>query len=501
MRKWKWIHKWFSLVLGVFVILWALSGIVLNHRSLVSSVDINRNLLPEVYHYKNWNNASIRGGLQLGADSLLIYGNAGIWLTDTAFSSYQKYDNGFKAGADSRKINKLFKSKAGILFAGTQSGLYRFDRQQQKWQYIPLDLPDERIVDITKRGEKVVFLSRSELIIADDRYENPDYARFELPRAIDDDGRASLFRTLWVLHSGEIYGKIGVLFVDLLAVLLIFLVVSGYVYFFYPKWIRKRKKKKKSIKRWLSQLKFNQKWHNKIGIWIVGFLIFNTLTGIFLRPPLLIAIAEARVGKIPFSSLSDSNPWHDKLRMIHWNEAGNYWIIGSNAGLYKAEADFSGSLMPFQKQPPLSVMGINVFEQLEAEMFVVGSFNGLFLWQPEFNYVRDMISGEVPKEKSSAGSPLGKHLISGLIRLPKHNLVFEYGNGLLSQDIPMPEKIANEPMPLWNFALEVHTARIFQGMLGSFYILIIPLFGLAVLLILVSGLMRWLKKYRRKKII
>ncbi|MDY0076598.1 MAG: PepSY domain-containing protein [Bacteroidales bacterium] len=501
MRKWKWIHKWFSLVLGVFILLWALSGIVLNHRSLVSAVDVNRNWLPEVYQYKNWNNASIRGGLRLGADSLLIYGNAGIWLTDTAFTSYHKYDLGFKAGADSRKINKLFKTKTGILFAGTQSGLYRFDVQQHKWEHIPLDLPDERIVDITARGEKVVFLSRSGLIIADDRYDAPEYARFELPRAVNDDGRVSLFRTLWVLHSGEIYGKLGVLFVDLLGLQLIFLVVSGYVYFFYPKWIRKRKKKSRPTTTWLKQLKFNQKWHNKIGIWIVGFLIFNTLTGIFLRPPLLIAIAESKVGKIPFSSLKNPNPWHDKLRMIHWNEARNYWLIGSNEGLYKAEADFSGSLVPFQKQPPLSVMGINVFEQLEAEIFVVGSFNGLFFWQPESGYVRDMISGELPKEKSSAGSPLSDHLISGLIRLPNHNLIFEYNKGLIEHDVSMPAAISNEPMPLWNFALEIHTGRIFQGMIGDFYILIIPLFGIAVLLILVAGLIRWLKKYRRKKVI
>lgn len=499
MRKWRWIHKWFSLVLGVFVILWALSGIILNHRQLVSPVDVNRNLLPKEYQYKNWNNASIRGGLQLGTDSLLIYGNAGIWLTDTSFSSYQKYDYGFKAGADSRKINKLFKSKAGIIYAAAQSGLYRFSVNEQKWEYIPLDLADVRILDITARGDKVVVLSRAEIIIADDRYDSPQFARFELPRAIGDDGRVSLFRTLWVLHSGEIYGKIGILLVDLLGFLLLFLVVSGYIYFFYPKWIRRRKKRKKPIKTWLNQLKINQKWHNKIGIWIVGFLIFNTLTGIFLRPPLLITIAESKVGKIPFSILSDPNPWHDKLRMIHWNESGDYWVVGTNEGLYRAAADFSGNLMPFLTQPPLSVMGINVFEQIQSEMYIVGSFNGLFFWQPEFNYVRDMITGEQPTEKSSAGSPMGQHMIAGLIRLPNHNLIFEYNKGLIDHDIPMPAEIANEPVPLWNFALEVHTGRIFQGIIGDFYILIIPLFGIAMLLILISGLIRWLKKYRRKK--
>ncbi|MDA3943644.1 MAG: PepSY domain-containing protein [Bacteroidetes bacterium] len=499
MRKWKWIHKWFSLILGVFVILWAISGIVLNHRQLLSSVDVSRNWFPEAYQYNNWNNAAIRGGIQLGGDSLLIYGNVGVWLTDTSFSSYQSFNRGIKSGSDNRKINKLFKSRQGNIFAASQSGLYLFSNWEQKWLRIPLDLHDNRIVDITARGDKLVFLSRSEIIIADDDRKAVEFDLIELPRAIDDDGRVSLFRTLWVLHSGEIYGTAGVLLVDLLAVLLVFLVVSGFIYFFYPKWIKSRRNKVKSVKAYVNQLRFNQKWHNKIGIWIVGFLIFNTLTGIFLRPPLLIAIADSKVGKIPFSTLSDPNPWHDKLRLIHWNESGGYWLIGTNEGLYKARADMSGPLIPFKTQPPLSVMGINVFEQLQAEMFIVGSFNGLFLWQPGSDYVRDMITGEVPEVKTSAGSPIGTHMISGMIRLPGRNLVFDYNRGLINKHIAMPPVISNAPMPLWNLALEVHTGRFFQGVMGDFYILIIPLFGLALLLILSSGLIRWWKKYHHRK--
>ncbi len=85
MKKLKWIHRWFSLVLGLFLILWAVSGIVLNHRGLFSRVEVNRSLLSENYHYTNWNNASVRSGLPLGGDSLLIYGNIGIYLTDTIF--------------------------------------------------------------------------------------------------------------------------------------------------------------------------------------------------------------------------------------------------------------------------------------------------------------------------------------------------------------------------------------------------------------------------------
>ncbi|HPE44094.1 MAG TPA: PepSY domain-containing protein, partial [Bacteroidales bacterium] len=132
MKKWKWIHKWFSLVLGVFVILWAVSGIILNHRNLVSGINVNRNCLPEVYHYKNWNNAAVRGALQLRGDSLLLYGNVGVWLTDTAFSDYKAYWDGFPKGVDNRKINKLFRSKSGQVYAATQSGLYQLDQNSAR---------------------------------------------------------------------------------------------------------------------------------------------------------------------------------------------------------------------------------------------------------------------------------------------------------------------------------------------------------------------------------
>jgi hypothetical protein len=500
MKKLKWIHRWFSLVLGLFLILWAVSGIVLNHRGLFSGMEVKRSLLSENYHYTNWNNASVRSGLQLGGDSLLIYGNVGIYLTDTNFLDYVPFNEGLKRGIDNRRIYKLYRSAAGNLYAGTQSGLYYYHPHAAQWQKILLPLHDERIPDITQRGDKLVVMSRSALWITDDSPGQWEFSRFELPRALDDDGRVSLFKTLWVIHSGELLGLPGQLLVDLLALVLMFLVVTGFLYFFFPRWLRKRKKKKLASPGLVKTIRFSVKWHNKIGIWIGGFLLVTTLTGMFLRPPLLIAIATAKVAKIPFTMLDGPNPWHDKLRAIHWNEAGAYWLIGSNEGLYKAREDFSGLLMPFRNQPPLSVMGINVLEYLGQDTYLVGSFNGLFLWQAQSGYLRDYLTGEIPKQVSHAGSPIGKFMIAGMINLPGKPLVFDYDKGLMGpHEIPMPLQISQTPMPLWNFALEVHTARIFQSLTGSLYILIIPLFGLATLLILISGIIVWLKPYLRKR--
>lgn len=498
MKFWKWTHKWFSIVLGVFVILWAVSGILLNHRSLISQLDINRNNLPENYQYKNWNNAAVRSGLTIGTDSILVYGNLGIWLSDSTLSRFSDFMQGFPEGMDNRKINKIYLSHNKLLWAATQSGLYEFKANARRWEKIPLDLHDERIVDITAKDDRIVFLTRSELIIGYDRANSKNFDRFELPRAVDDDGLIGLFRTLWVLHSGEIYGFYGKLAVDLFALLLIFLVITGYIYFFFPHWIKSRKRKNKAVRSIRSPLRFSIKWHQKIGIWAAFFLLFTTVTGMFLRPPLLIAIGNERVTKIPFSNLSNPNPWHDRLRAIHWNEQEKYWLIGSTEGFYKATENFSGLLVPFSKQPPISVMGINVFDYHGNDTYLVGSFNGLFWWQPHSGYVLDAMTGEIPKQQSSASSPLGKFLISGLVETPSKRYIFDYGKGLLNAKLLMPMHLQQCPMPLWNVALEIHTGRIFQNMLGSYYILLVPLMGLLVSLIIIGGAIRWYVVRKRR---
>jgi hypothetical protein len=497
MKKWKWIHRWFSLVLGLFLILWAVSGMLLNHRVLFSELELNRNILPPEYRYQNWNNAAIRSGLALGADSLLIYGNIGIWLSDTNFNAYKPFMDGLPKGADNRRSSKLLLTPNAHLFAGTQRGLFYLERTGNVWKKIDLPLHDERIADLTIKEGKLVVLSRSEIFLADSDTPLPKFAIRILQNATNDDGKASLFKTLWFLHSGEIFGLTGKLIVDFFAILLIFFVVTGYIYFFFPRWIKSRKRKKAEVESLVKTMRFSVKCHNKLGIWLGGFLILTTLTGMFLRPPLLIAIGNSRVGKIPFSVLSDRNTWHDRLRAIHWNEEENYWLIATNDGLFHTDSTLQNKPFPFSNQPPVSVMGINVLKDAGHGAYLVGSFNGFFLWHPASGGVRDYITGRVPERRTSAGSPIGQHLITGMIELNRDRLIFDYNLGLMNRNIPMPEVLVNSPMPLWNLALEVHTARIFQNFLGVFYILIIPLFGISTILILISGILVWLKKAKK----
>lgn len=75
----------------LFMLLFCVSGILLNHRSLVKNVNVSRKYLPSRYEYHDWNGGLLRGTTDIGhlprsvsagaADScrhLLIYGSGGI---------------------------------------------------------------------------------------------------------------------------------------------------------------------------------------------------------------------------------------------------------------------------------------------------------------------------------------------------------------------------------------------------------------------------------------
>ena len=90
-RKW---HRLPGVIMAFFFILWAISGIVMNHRKLASGLDINRKYLPKEYRYVNWNNAAVKSAVNIAKDSLLVYGNIGIWLTDTLFEHFTDFNAG-----------------------------------------------------------------------------------------------------------------------------------------------------------------------------------------------------------------------------------------------------------------------------------------------------------------------------------------------------------------------------------------------------------------------
>ena len=492
--------------MSLFILVFVTSGIIMNHRSLFSGIDIDRKFLLPEYRYEKWNNAAIRGACELGGDSILVYGNVGVWITDTIFSGFSDFNKGFPDGVDNRKIFKVIKTGKGELLAGTLFGPYRYDQVEGEWSPVAMPGPDRQVVDLINRGKEVLLMTRSGIYRVEGECKTPVFHEVALPAPAGYLDKVSLFKTLWVIHSGEIAGSAGKLFVDLMGVLLAFLTLTGIVYWLFPKWMKYRKAIQKGVSLIRRTMQFSIKWHNRIGAWAVVFLLLTVITGMFLRPPLLIPIAGTRVDKIPFTVLDDENPWYDQLRRLMHDPATGGFLIGTNRGIYYADDSFEKELLPFHRQPPLSVMGINVFDRTDEGDYLVGSFNGLFLWNPYQGWLIDFFSPGKAVIANPSGPPLGENMIAGAIRVGRQNFyAFDYNKGVIaapgSRTFPaMPtEMLEKSPMSLWNLALEFHTGRYYSFLLGQFYILFIPMFGILMIVILVTGTWLWYGKRKKER--
>lgn len=499
MRK---FHKWPGILLSIFLFLFALSGIILNHRDVISSVDIPRKYLPSEYKINNWNLASVKGAVHISPDDLVIFGNIGAWLTDNNLSSFIDFNNGFSKGIDNRKIESMLLTSEGRLLAGTPFGLYEYGGEI--WTEIDLPTKEKRIVEIIEHKDEILILTRSDLIKTKD-LEN--FSEIYLPPPVGYDNKVSLFKTLWTLHSGEMFGKYGKLVIDLFAVTLIFLSITGLLHWLFPKWIKKRRQKNKPRAKLIKYMLSNLSLHNKVGYISIIFLLYTAITGMFLRPPMLIAIAHSKVSKIPYTKMDTSNAWSDNLRRIVWDDDFEKFLVSTTDGFFLFDESFENEALPVAAQPPVSVMGCTVLEKLDGlpSFYMVGSFNGLFLWDIASGKVFDYLSGVPHNVNIKITMPISPNLVSGYIDTNENMFLFDYSHGIRAltpiDSLPlMPQGIINQtPISLWNMALEVHTGRIFSNIVGDFYVLYVPLIGLSLIIVLISGFVIWWKVYKKKR--
>ena len=502
LKKLRKFHKWPGIIITLFVILFSLSGILMNHRDLISAININRSILPEDYHYRNWNKGAVKSVLFISSDSALVYGNIGIWLSTDHHKTFQDWNNGFPSGTDNRKISKMLRTPNGQLFAGTYFGLYQYSFQEHKWLKKQLPCSEERITDLILKENEILVQTRSFLMKSPD---GDTFQSIKIPAPKGYDGEASMFKTLWLLHSGEIWGPVGKLVVDLFGLAILIISLTGLMHFIFPKWLKRRREKRKDNAKLASARNFNLKWHNRLGWVFIPFLIFVTITGMFLRPPLLIAIANSEISPIPGSVLSSPNPWYDKLRRILYDQQQRIFLFSTSDGIYFTDENLRDPMRRLPGEPPVSVMGCNVLEKKGESTYLVGSFNGLFLWNPLSGQVFDYLSGNVYQAPEVAGPPVSKDMIDGWFADSAGNeFYFDYNHGVLpirnaGQFGEMSaEIIQKSPISLWNLSLEIHTGRIFEPILGMFYILYVPLAGLCILIVLISGFFIWWMGYRKK---
>lgn len=481
-RIWKLHHKWFGLITTLFLTLFCLSGIILNHRYLWRDLNVSRAVLPPAFRFHNWNQGMLQGECLYSSatdTTALLFGCTGVYSRSSGGIT-QEYNRGLPVGADRRAVSSMLQTPDRQLFLAAQYELFRLD-SLGVWRAVPLPKPErERLTDLTSRADTLVVVGRDALYLATAPYRR--FLRLELRPPENFSPSTSLFRTVWMLHSGELFGLPGRLAVDAVALILMFLAITGLLYWGLPLRITRRKRRAKSCQhsaRWLKRL-FN--WHVSLGRWTIILTLFITLTGLSLRPPLLIPLVKIAVPTVPGTALRTPNVWHDQLRMLRYDTLMRSWLLSSGRGFY-ALSTLSAEPTQLRNAPPVSPMGLNVWERADSATWVVASFSGPFLWQPQYERILDYTSGEVIKP--SAGPPFGRFAVQGYARGGERGVTLVgYTEGY--QGIPMPHAYSTLPMPLWRLALEVHTGRIFSFLgLGT---LVYPFFlGLAIAWALWTG--------------
>jgi len=503
-QSWRWLHRWIGLLISVLILIFAFSGIILNHREELSFLDIPRNWLPSEYHYMNWNNAAVKSILHT-KQGVFVYGNIGVWKKDG--DKFTNFNKGFPIGADNRNVHTMIETPNGNLYAGTLLGFYRFDKIKNKWTQIKLPTKEQRVVKLVERGGTIYALTRSRIIKIIENNNNLIFIVLEIKEPLGYQKKVGLFETFWQIHSGEIFGLPGKLFMDLVGLVFIILVISGFIKWYYPKKFKTIKNDPLKLQRKKQWLKFNLRWHNRLGLWFGIVLIISAITGMFLRPPMLILIANNKVSPLPNTNLDQNKAWHDRLRNITWSDEHQKWIFATNEKLYLVDKEFMTNPIEISYHPPISVMGVNVLEQTENGGILVGSFAGLFLWYPTTNLIFDYVLKKPAEMVIVSGPPIGAFAVSGYGWDEQGNeYYFDYNLGAIPLNSNTfftkmnNEILENSKMSLWNAMLEFHTGRIFKALIGDFYILIVPLAGLLIALTSISGLILWFWIYKGKKI-
>lgn len=532
---WKKYHRWLGLVLSVFMLVFCVSGIILNHREAFSGCEVSRKWLPASYHIKNFNNGVVKGTVvkksaahslsSENCDSVLAYGCAGVFLTDSRLSTWQDFNAGLPESIDERNVRHVVKAKDGSLWCAALRDVYRYDENSHRWKKVELPGNEKRIMDVAlaKDSMTVVALTRSRLFTIVPFVQYGEIVKIGksssetywveskiIPAPKKYEPKTTLFKLVWHLHSGEFFGLPGKLVVDAIALVLIVLSITGILLFILPYGIRRAKKlaAKARMKRLGKQFAWNMKWHNKIGYVTIVLTLWIAITGMCLRPPLMVPLV---LSKLPQAVGEDGNVWQDKLRAIRWDAVQGDWLVSTSEGFLRVDEDFSQApkMLPDDECPKLSPMGVTVWESDGKGGWIVGSFRGIYRWNPvnHKSQILDYFTNEPCVETSMI--PISDNLICGYSEdlFDREPMVFDFAKGvedakgqvinILDEKDAMSDLICETaPMSLWNVALELHVGRCYSPFLGPLSDLFVFLSGLLITLVLLSG---YIISHRRRK--
>ncbi len=502
-------HKLIGLFIIFFLIWSSISGIILNHKELFSPFNVPSFMVPEQYSHNNWNRGSMINFLFLkkNPDIGFVGGKRGVFKTTDGGKSFKPFNEGYPTSLLLKKTNHLIlieENNKNILFAGNNKGLYFCDISDEKWQRINFSKNNVDVVlKIIKTNDKLIILTDSEVYTANT--ENISKLNFS-PMNINrlDNKEMSLIDYFRHIHSGNVWGLFGRLLFDILGLIIIFLSVSAFYIWYFPKNLvlfRKTIKKKTDPK----YFKVFLKYHKSIGVYTAVFLLLIAITAFFMRPPFVAVIADAKISNSLYPSFKNPKPWDQKIHNGVYLEKENKIILETTEGFYEGALKKGTLLKKFSIPLKVFVMGATVFERLE-DGFLIGSFNGIYKVS-EDGIITDYTTKAKPEIVSSIIP--GKYMITGSFITPdKEEFITTHRKGILylsgksaEKRFPMPEElIKDNSMSLWNYMFEIHNGRFFKDLIGKLYILIIPFFSLFLFIVTVSGVIDWLiLKYKGNK--
>ena len=185
----------------------------------------------------------------------------------------------------------------------------------------------------------------------------------------------------------------------------------------------------------------------------------------------MVPLALNRSKAIPGTTLDHDNFWHDRLRAIRWDRMSGRWLLSTSEGFYTVDESFYAEpeSSVAKVTPPVSPMGVTVFEEMEPGRWLIGSFSGMYVWDMRSGRIHDWFTGQEYRKKKM-GPPISDHLVSGFTRdvsgftqdVSGGNIVvFDHYKGAVG--LPeMPEVLSRQPMSLWNVALEAHSGCLYR---------------------------------------
>jgi hypothetical protein len=498
-RTLKWLHKYLALATLIYCLWMALSGIALNHPQLLKNFSLPNQIMPANYQYHDWNRMSWRDATFSHYQNNILYvaGKEGVWQSLNQGKNFTPVSTGFPNSAYEKDTFCLLLADhehQETLFAGTRSGLFYF--QDKSWRRVehPL-LGTEPVVDLIQVEQQILAFTKSAAFKTNVTANPPLFTPLPLPRKLSNVPKMPLFRWLRKVHDGSIFGFKGRLLADLIGLLLLFLSLSGCVIWY----VKRGKKRRKKTLLAGKIFALSYRWHIKLGIIGALFIAITALSGAFSHPPLLLTIARF---KTPASLLPQSrtdNPWDEQIQRAAYLKSKKRLILATKQGLFSGPIDGSRNFVKLPDTLPIHGMGALVFESLDDNRLLIGSFSGLYLWDTARQIVMQL------KAKPRGNSPdWGRPIMVAGVAVFQGEplLAIDYESGIKplrwrNQLIPnMPNVIREQSrISLWHALFELHNGRIFEQYIGPFYWLITPAGGILFCMILLTGSLLWFRRH------